>query len=906
MAKGKGSRKAIVVSHTHWDREWYMPFQEYRFWLVELIDNLINVFDRKPNFKCFTLDGQTSIVEDYLEVRPEKLERIRRLVSEGRIHIGPWYTQPSDFLVSSESLVRNLLIGHRVGARFGNVLKVGYLPDSTGHPSQLPQILEEFGIDSFVFSRGMGDEGQRMKVEFLWQAPNGSRVIATHLIDTYCNASLLGNPLKSKHCLPWLRLWKGPSGSITYPRSFDSTFDEIDSKILVESVEELIGRLSPKSVSGVLLFLNGCDLMPAQPSIVDAIEFVNKQIVGIELVHGGLQDYINQVRTVSEHLETYSGEMWGARFQCLIPGVLSTRIYLKQQNRQAEVLLQSYAEPLACYAALFGHGYPGKLLSLAWKLLLSNQAHDSIHGSSVDPVHTEMEARFQQICQIANAVTYDALRHISESVMKLPGHDALRIVVYNPSNWIRSDIVRLWADIPPGNYVAMDKGGKVVPIQHIEENHEKLRFPTRSLSHVTFVAQDVPPNGYKEFAIVEAENSMGVKKLRSAIRVNSDSLENEFFRVEIGPDQGGTLTVIDKRNRAVYENFNTFVDEGDHGDVWDYSPPKGGDVVITSKNERAQIEIIENGPVTATCKISLTLKVPRRAERENRSNEIQAIPITSYVSLHSCIPRIDIRTLVNNKAEDHRLRVVFPTGIVASSVKADGLFCVNERPVEAATRGMNWRHPPPRTYPQSCWLEVNDDTRGITIANKGLPEYESKKENGVCIYITLVRCVGSLGKRDLITRKDPIGPPIPVPEAQCVRTHSFDYSIIPHIGDWIEARSYQDAMSFANPLICWNIKGEGGKMPAQDSFLELEPENLVVTGIKQSEDDSSTIVRFYEIAGRPVTAQIDVKRDFCEAWLANLNEKNQQRLKIRSGKVEVPVAAYEIVTMKLIRRQQIV
>jgi mannosylglycerate hydrolase len=673
--------------------------------------------------------------------------------------------------------------------------------------------------------------------------------------------------------------------------------ESFDPEALVDKVKQLTETLAAKSVSGTLLFMNGYDHSHAHPGIVDAIEYVNKQDLGVKMVQGGLLDFIKPLRSMKEEMQTYVGEFWGARYHYVLSGVLSTRMYLKQQNRQAEILLESYAEPLSCYAALFGYEYPKSLLSLAWRLLLLNQAHDSVHGSSVDSVHVEMEARYQQAIQIANNVTYDALRFIASKVENFCGDDALRVVVYNPSNWARSDVVKLWADLSKGSYVAVSKEGDTAPVQVLSE--EKARFPKDGVSRVAFIAKDVPPNGFREFAVEESEKTKR-KKAPPSVKAGSSWLENEFFRVEADADVGGSLTVTDKRSKAVYRGFNVFVDEGDHGDVWDYSPPRGGDVVVTSKNKRAQVEVVEKGPVSATLKISLVLDVPKKADGDRRSSETTAVPITSYVSLHSGVPRIDIRTAVDNSAEDHRLRVKFPTSIRASSVVSDGLYAVNERPVRITAKAVNWRQPPPTTFPQMNWLEVHDGEKGVTVANVGLPEYESREEGGVSLYVTLLRCVGSLSKDDLSTRKGHAGPPLSVPGAQCRRLHVFEYSIIPHVGDWVKSRSYQQAKSFVNPLASWSVRGEGGNVPVEDGFVKVTPCNLVVSAINRAEDDCSTILRFYEIAGKPCTAQIEAKTVFREAWLTDLNEENKQRLKIRDGKIEVPVAAHKVITIKLV------
>ena len=147
-----------VVSHTHWDREWYLTFQQFRFRLVEMMDQLLALLDADPNYRTFMLDGQAIVLEDYLEIRPEREEEIRRYVQEGRLLIGPWYILPDEFLVSPEAMVRNLLVGERVCRRFGPSMRIGYLPDPFGHIGQMGQILRGFGMDVACLWRGVGDQ----------------------------------------------------------------------------------------------------------------------------------------------------------------------------------------------------------------------------------------------------------------------------------------------------------------------------------------------------------------------------------------------------------------------------------------------------------------------------------------------------------------------------------------------------------------------------------------------------------------------------------------------------------------------------------------------------------------------------------------------------------------------------
>ena len=227
--------KAHVISHTHWDRAWYLPFQSFRIRLVRLIDRMLETLENDPDYKSFLLDGQMLPVEDYLEIRPGHRESIKKLIQEERLFVGPWYALADEFLVSPEALIRNLMLGIRFAEDLGGVTKVGYIPDSFGHIAQLPQILAGFGIDSAVFWRGLGDEGEELGDEFFWQAPNGSQVLTIHMRKGYFNASNLGFPI----------YWG------------DTSALEFDLDLAVERLEQAVEDLQPSNRSGLFLLMNG-------------------------------------------------------------------------------------------------------------------------------------------------------------------------------------------------------------------------------------------------------------------------------------------------------------------------------------------------------------------------------------------------------------------------------------------------------------------------------------------------------------------------------------------------------------------------------------------------------------------------------------------------------------------------
>src|SRR5579883_2121533 len=238
----------IIVPHTHWDREWYQTFQQFRFRLVQTIDSLLDILDNDPGFTHFLLDGQTVVLEDYLEVQPEQEERLKKYTRSGRIQVGPWYIQPDEFLVSGESLVRNLQRGLRQAGEFGEPMRVGYVPDCFGHIAQLPQILRGVGIDNAVFWRGVGAEAQ--KSEFYWAAPDGTTVLVLHLAD----------PL-------------GYSNARQMPLNPDD---------FAMRVELLVANLLPKATTNVLLFMNGSDHLEPQAGLPAVIEAANQRLAQLD------------------------------------------------------------------------------------------------------------------------------------------------------------------------------------------------------------------------------------------------------------------------------------------------------------------------------------------------------------------------------------------------------------------------------------------------------------------------------------------------------------------------------------------------------------------------------------------------------------------------------------------------
>ena len=459
-----------LISHTHWDREWYLTFQQFRLKLVRLIDNLLILLEEDPNFKYFLLDGQTIILDDYLEMRPDNLDILRHHIQNGRLLIGPWHVLMDEFLVSGEATIRNLLQGDRTAKKFGLKMMVGYIPDPFGHISQMPQILAGFNIHYACIQRGLSDE----PCEFWWRSPDGSKVLTSYLRDGYANAA----------------------GLPTFER-----------ERFVTEIERLRDSLVPHTHSQQLLLMNGNDHMLPTKNIGPSIDYANNSLKRDFLLHSSLPDYFSALdhEILDSHisLPTITGELRSPKRHHLLPGVLSTRIWIKQRNHDCETLLEKWAEPFSTFASLFrdqksGNAgislndkfdstvvqEPAPILRRAWRLLMECHPHDSICGCSIDQVHHEMESRFDQVKQIGEEITHQSLDHISDMIDTRLNHDLVgqesgvssegsssrfdkiigALVVFNPTAGPRTDLVSLEVVLPMEveQFEIIDEAGNIL------------------------------------------------------------------------------------------------------------------------------------------------------------------------------------------------------------------------------------------------------------------------------------------------------------------------------------------------------------------------------------------------------------------------------------------------------------
>ncbi len=921
-------KKAFIVSHTHWDREWYLTYHQFRVDLVHVVGRVLDVLENDSDFKCFVLDGQTVVLEDYLEVCPEDEPRIRAFVTSGALVVGPWYVLPDEFLVSAESHVRNLLIGHAVGSRFGPVQKVGYIPDSFGHITQMPQILRGGGISSFIFTRGSGDEIDELGLEYTWQAPDGSEVLAINQCGGYCNASALG----------FQELWHA------------HTQREVDVGRAVEQVRELFGKMSERSNGDICLLNNGCDHFPPQQAFGAVLGALRQAFPETEFVHTDFAAYVDAVREAGFASRRYSGELISGKLHPILTGVWSTRTYLKQMNDSSQSLIAGVLEPLQAYLHFVtGSEYPQGQINYTWKLLLKNHPHDSICGCSTDEVHREMVPRFAGVIDMAEQLLRRSMTRLAPSFARSPDGDGeIVIVVANPLPERRTEVVERLvvlqpSDADPDDLRVYNEDRRSVPFRIIDVKHverfwgidyrseltydsqrDKFRVYLDTFGNrivrgedrrqesdrylvVQFLARDLPACGHTNYYLSDkgaapawvdagdpvrisegvAGSGHGCERVAGNEHIGEGVVENEHVRVTIRAD--GTFDLLDKWTETVYRGLNRLEDTEDVGDEYDYAPCAETQTVY-SNGAAGVVRALEATDFAATLEAEHEFELPEAIEpdRKRRSSRTVKCRVRTRIKLTRGSPLVDVELLFDNRAKDHRLRVEFPSGIQSEEIVSDGHFHVNVRPL-TQVGSVDWVQPPAGTWPQQDFSLIEDGGRGLAVLNRGLPEIAAKRsETGVVLSLTLLRAVGWFSRDDFETRCSMnAGPTLHTPDAQCIGEQRFRYAVVPFSEDRVTFGLRSLSQRWRMPVL--TKQGvEDGHIAGGVSLIENTDPRTVVTAVKRHELRDTLIVRLFNETGEEVAETLTFGLPIGSAWETDLLEERGDRMQ-PSGRYQLPL-----------------
>ncbi len=909
----------FVINAGHLDIEWYQPLRSFRFWTIKTIEQLIHKAAPREDYATYVLDGQVFPLEEYLELVPEDRAAVSRLVESGKLSVGPFYTQFDEWLPSAEAIIRNCLWGSRLSKGFGRSMKAGYLPDNFGHPPQLPQILRNFGLDSLLFMRGMPDIGGDHPDEFLYEGLDGSQVIASHFRETYGGAfDLFSEPVDPVQ----------PCDIPYYPGylSFDYHLELSERNNTGHIARSLIAnarKIQDRYPSGIIPLIAGFDHMPPQIYIGEAVRIANECQQDITFLMGNAEDYIRLLRDRMENPLIVRQELTGSVYQQILFGALSTRTYLKRQHFAAEILLEKYVEPLLAWAQYKHFKTKPALLQEAWRMILINSAHDSIHGSSIDEVHLEMEARYAAVRQIAAGQIHEILAFAGSLVPPRQRAAERSVAAFAPVGSPAPQTLEIWLPVGDSAGYMVDLSGTPLPTQI-------LRREACEVNGAGLERNDLVPDAlYRKILFQDRLTGLDMKAYTwkpslpaggsDAFQVHDPAeqrvpvLDNGILRAEFN---GALMELFDYRTGKKYPALNLLEEEADAGDAWDYSPPWVPGEVVRSTRFPFQCRSVEQGPVRQSVCLTGCLNVPLYLSGDERSAERVGLPVTLTVSLLADTPRLDVRLQLDNQARDHRIRLRVPMGVKTDEILSQGQLAVLRRPVETPREKRTWRQPPTRLLPFREWLAACDGRLGLAIAVKGLYDYEALAnpltgEPEICL--TLLRGFAKMGRMNMMQRRDKASEAFDTPGAQCRGLQEIEWSYLPYPADPGDCAPFLPfAESFLCPPVVHAIRPDRSaaleterrdNRPADDpaawhQLFAWPEKNIRLSCFKKAYDDDSFILRFYENQGKSSRLILDAGL-FTSVRQVDMNERDIRPIPLENGQIKLDVAPYQAITLRL-------
>jgi hypothetical protein len=890
---GPVRRRLVVVPHTHWDREWYRTHEQFRYRLVGLMDGLLDLLEGDPAFRHFTLDGQTIVVDDYLEVRPEARERLAKLVAGGRLLVGPWYVLPDEWLVSGEALIRNLRTGLSRSAALGGALAAGYVPDQFGHVGQLPQILAGFGMREAILWRGVGQDVDGTL--FRWQAPDGTALLTVHLLHGYGNAAHL----------------------------------PLEPGALAARLGELEAGLAPHSPIPSLLLMNGSDHLEPQPGLPAALDAAAQRMDDVEVEMAGLAGYLARVRAEAPPaLALHRGELRSGLRAPLLEGCASARMPQKRLDFACDRLLTRYLEPLCAWLAECGGDADPGVLTHAWRLALQNHPHDSICGCSIDAVHQEMDQRFARLAQLCDSHLQRVQAELGHRVALPPGAGG-GAIVWNPHGTGRVAFegsleldapdraaalhlrrgdgrrvpvsarverpsalladyelpgrvaalllrgfpgefmglvpagvrlrvrasgpeaeVRLAEAAPPGLDFTVDREAVAERLEALGQN--PVRYRVRRLARFRLRGVDeLPGFGLATYRVAGGRAGNGTGPVGQRRPDGAVEIRNATWCIEAAPD--GSLRWEHLPSGAAVADALRLVSEGDRGDEYNFDPVPGGEVV--SRPARARVRLLPARGAEAALRIEARYRVPAGlgARRDARASRDVWLPARLTLRLLEGLDRVDVEIELENTARDHRLRAVLRAPFAATRFEVESAFEVAERPIAPAPDAFGSARPaewPIGATPQRRFASLAGADRAFTVANRGSAEVEALREpdGSSALAVTVLRAVGWLSRGDLALRPGLAGPPLETPGAQVPGPHRAELSFRLHRAG--EPSRCVEAHRFAAPALLFGGGGARGPLGDGARMFELDDPRVLVSAVEPTPEGPAQL-RLYNACDEP-------------------------------------------------------
>ncbi|EAE3944810.1 mannosylglycerate hydrolase [Listeria monocytogenes] len=826
--------KVHVIPHSHWDREWYFTSSRSTIYLVKHLKEVIETLEAKDDYHFYLMDAQSSLIEDYLRYCPEDKTRLEKLIAEKRLITGPWYTQTDQLVISQESIVRNLLYGTRIAREMGHSMAVGYVPDAFGQGGNMPQIYKEFVISKFLFWRGVADN--RLKqTEFIWRGDDGTEMLAEQIpFGYYYGANIPENEAELK----------------TY-------------------LDDQIGALEEKASTRNVYFPNGLDQAPVRKNLPELVAKFNELDSTREYQIASPETFFADLEKDVTNLPVIAGELTEGKHSRLHKSIFSTRADLKQANNEIENFLSNVLEPVLSISYSLGNRYPHNELAEIWKLMFENAAHDSIGGCNSDTTNRDVKHRYKLASDLATNLLDLNMRLISE---KIEQKQPFQFTVFNPLPYEKSGVIKMTAYIPEDNFEIEDTQGNTLEYtilektdltdyvlnQHIDLNPSKSIYLPEKVFLATMLVNvnSLPALGYDTIYFNLEKETAEQEPTQSTMT----KIENEFYEIQLAANN--SLTIHDKKAGRTYTDQMLFVENGDDGDSYNYSPPRK-DLVISS--EEAVVESLESSisSVNQTLTISFKLNVPYNLEERANGEKSNEMTIKTVISLRKNEELIRFDVQVANQVLSHRLCVTFATEIASKFSTADQLFAPIQRPVRLPEMDVweaeEWQEAPISIEAMQSFVSLHDEAHGVAVMTEGVREYEIIGENYDTISLTLFRTFSHMGKTDLLYRPGRASGEsiVATPDAQLLGEinatfaltlfeSSFDEAdIAKKAKEYLSNPPVYQMSDFLNGRLIYVYRDEEKTLDATYSLALPTIDGAIISAVKKAEDADAFITRFF-------------------------------------------------------------
>lgn len=869
--------KIFYLNSTHWDREWYLPFQGFRYNLVDMVNNLIEIMENDPEYKLFCFDGQTIFLGDYAEIEPDGAKKLQKLIEDGRILVGPWYVMPDEFLVSGESLIRNLIMGDAIAKKWGGrPWKYGYANDIFGHIAQMPQIYAGFDIKGSYIGRGLGNTDFD---HFVWKSPDGTKC--------YTSIGCYGAFAREK---------MGKYGTEEFP----------------ELLKNWIDFNAARSNAPIVFFSNTDDHKKATQYTPKVLNMIREMYPEAEVVDADLSVMAEELRKYENCLPIVCGELnkpiddQNIEYSniSLLYNCLSSYYPIKKENDYCQNLLEKRIEPMLAVSAVENQPIKHCYVDVAYRHLLENHPHDSICGCSADQVHKDMIYRFDQVKGICNRL-YDRFIEFTPH----GNGDEYELKLYNLTPFPRKrfitaniDFFKDYPEVKRGyagkethnNFKLFDEKENEIPYQIIEINRNiKKRIVGAFQSEAEFdvytvcFEADLPPFGYSVYKVNPEKEKVAYANY---LPCGESWAENGFIRLDIRPN--GQLDITDKRTGKIYSKLNEFADNAEVGDGWRHESPING-YTTGGFSCNATVSLISEGFALVAFKIEKDIMLPAFLDSSTfkRSEIKKPLHVEYTVTLKRDSAAVEIEMKIDNNIKDHRLRLMLPTGIEGKNYFAGQAFCCVKREVGTDLKTITWYEPEQAEKNMNGIIGKRDaEGNGLAfVSAEGLHEGACHSDKCNTIAVTLYRCFDRVFLQTKSVR------------SQLQQTMTFKYAIVPlDINtDYTDLIYIRHCLADTDITFSRRVNNKASK-PENKSYLSLDNENIQLSILKCAQDGNGYVIRVFNASDERSVTNLSLNFDFGNIFETNMNEEVIKKIDTVDNKISLSFGPWEIKTIRIV------